>query len=72
MLTYSIESISNDLNVSTTTVQEVRRKLKISGYTNENGYKRIERFINDVRKQEGGTSLSHINRFLIFHNLEDY
>ncbi len=72
MLVHSIASISVDLNVSTSTVQEVKSKLKIFGCANENDYRRIKRFVNDVRKQEGGTSLSHINRFLITHSLEDY
>jgi hypothetical protein len=69
---YSITELANELNVSTTTIQEVRKKLKISRETNEDGYKKIKRFINDVRRSQGKASLGAINDFLDYHKLEDY
>lgn len=72
MLIYSHENMANELEVSTSTIAEIKKKLKIVGCVNEAEYERIKRFANDVRKQEGKASLSRINRFLINHSIENY
>lgn len=66
------KEIQYRLDITTTTCLEVRRKLRVGKYITEDDYKRIERFVNDVRRAEGKITLSAINNFLDFHKLEDY
>lgn len=69
---YSIERMSEILNVSTSTIVEVKRKLKINERAYQVDFERIEKLVNDILKSEGKASLCHINSFLKFHNIEDY
>lgn len=67
-----IKEIEERLDITATTCLEVRKKLRIGKFVTEDDYKKVERFVNDVRNKEGNITLRTINDFLEYHKLEDY
>lgn len=65
--------IADCLGVSITTLQELKRKLKISVPVSDSDYLRLEKLVEDIRRASGGkVTLSTINDFKLYHKLEDY
>ena len=69
---YTMDDIAYELGISTSTVQEIKKKLWIQNKVFDEELKKIKRFTDDVKKEQGKVTLYTINRFLIDHKLEDY
>lgn len=66
-----VKDLEDILGLSCTTILELRKKLKINDVTAES-VEKLNRFANDIKREQGKVTLSTINRFLIDHKLEDY
>lgn len=66
-----VKDLEDILELSNTTILELRKKLKMK-YVTEEDVEKLKRFANDIKKEQGKVTLSTINRFLIDHKLEDY
>lgn len=73
-LRYPVEYAASVLGVTTTTVQELKRKLKIGKYITHDDLQRLKEVVKDIRKsnKNGMVSLTTINQFMRYNDISKY
>lgn len=64
---YTTDNISMMLNISTSTVQEIKYKLKLNRDLKEDDFLRISKLVNDIRHIYKKVTLSTINDYIRMH-----
>ena len=61
---YTTKNLADKLNISTSTIQEIRAKLKIKRFMTKDDYKNIKNFVKEVRKYYPKVTLITINEYI--------
>ena len=61
---YTTEKLADELNVSTSAIQEIRAKLKIKRFMTKDDYENIKNFVKEVRKYYPKVTLITINEYI--------
>ena len=61
---YSTEKVIDKLEISNTTLQEIKKKLKIEGFITEREFLKIKEFANEVLELYGKVTVSTVNKYV--------
>lgn len=61
---YSTEKVIDKLEISNTTLQEIKKKLKIEGFITEREFLKIKEFADEVLELYGKVTVSTVNKYV--------